>query len=84
MVKDKGGKTLEGMVSLDDDDTRWTWRPQSPWQAGDYQLVVGTDLEDLAGNSIGRPFEVDVVGPISAQVESETVVLPFRVAATGR
>ena len=84
VVKDKGGKTLEGMVSLDDDDTRWTWRPRSPWQSGEYQLVVGTDLEDLAGNSIGRPFEVDVVGPISAQVESQTVVLPFRVAATGR
>ena len=30
-----------------------------PWLAGDYDLVAFAFLEDLAGNRVGRAFEVD-------------------------
>jgi hypothetical protein len=46
--------------------------------------VVGTELEDLAGNSIARPFEVDLAGPISQRVMTETVSLPFQIAPLPR
>ena len=42
--------------------------------------MVGTELEDVAGNSVARPFEVDLAGPISKQIKVETVTLPLRIA----
>ena len=39
--------------------------PESPWQPGPYRLAIGTDLEDVAGNSVGAPFEVDLTAPIT-------------------
>jgi hypothetical protein len=43
--------------------------------------VAATTLEDLAGNSIARPFEVDIFRPVQHQVKTETVQVPFAVAA---
>jgi hypothetical protein len=83
-VQDAEGKILAGRVSIVREETRWRFTPKGPWGAGNYRLVVGADLEDVAGNSIARPFEVDATGPISVQVRTETVVLPFRIEGGGR
>ena len=34
-------------------------RPAEPWRAGSYKLLALDILEDVAGNQIGRAFEVD-------------------------
>lgn len=47
-----------GNVRVDTDETRWTMTPNEPWRSGDYALIALGILEDLAGNRIGRPFEV--------------------------
>jgi len=83
-VQDAERKVLPGQVSIVREETRWRFMPRSPWGAGNYRLVVGTDLEDVAGNSIARPFEVDVTGPISGRVTAETIALPFRIEGGGR
>jgi hypothetical protein len=83
-VADSAGRVVPGQISVSAAETRWSLTPEAPWRAGDYRLQVGTELEDLAGNSIARPFEVDVVHPITARVESETVSLPFRVVCPSR
>jgi hypothetical protein len=62
-----------------DAERRWQFAPGEPWHEGDYRLVIGADLEDVAGNSVARPFEVDVAGPISGRVATTTLNLPFRV-----
>jgi hypothetical protein len=59
-VEDGGGRTIEGDVSLEAADTRWSFRPRSAWSAGEYRLVALPILEDPAGNRIGRAFEVDM------------------------
>ena len=56
----------------------WTWSiwsfvPEKPWAAGRYSLVIDTTLEDLAGNSIGRPFEVDLFNPVRRTLKAPTV-----------
>jgi len=54
-----GGQTVvSGEPSLDDRETRWSFTPSENWQAGRYRLRVEGTLEDPAGNSILRPFEV--------------------------
>jgi hypothetical protein len=75
---------VAGQVSLGAGETRWRFAPASPWRKGAYRLVVGTELEDLAGNSVARPFEVDVAGPISSRVTTKTIELPFRIGLLSR
>ena len=38
----------------------WQFTPAEPWEVGKYDVAADTALEDVAGNQIGRPFEVDV------------------------
>jgi hypothetical protein len=83
-VQNAEGKVVPGQVSIVGEETRWRFTPKGPWGGGNYRLVVGTDLEDVAGNSIARPFEVDVSGPISRQVKTESVILPFKIEGGGR
>jgi hypothetical protein len=62
-----------------DGETRWLFTPRQPWAAGAYRLVTDTRLEDLAGNTIGRPFEVDETHPNTAEIKVETVETLFDV-----
>ena len=78
------GAALEGTATFEAWETGWVFKPRDRWTAGEYNLVIGTELEDLAGNGVGRPFEVDMAGPISRQVKTETVRLPFRVGPAAR
>lgn len=53
-----GSPQFEGNVTLTENETVWQFIPLEPWQAGKYVLRVDTRLEDLAGNSTQRAFEV--------------------------
>jgi hypothetical protein len=79
VVRDSQNRVVPGVVKLERAESLWRLTPEAAWTAGAYSFDVGTDLEDLAGNAVGRPFEVDLTGPISSRVKAETVSLPFRV-----
>jgi hypothetical protein len=79
-VTDSKGREIEGTIAITEKETRWSFTPKQPWQPGSYYLTADTALEDLAGNSIGRPFEIDVFHPIQRQLKSETVRIPFEVS----
>jgi sugar phosphate isomerase/epimerase len=49
------------------------------WPPGKYKLVIDTRLEDVCGNRVGRPFEVDILKPVTKAIEATTVELPFEV-----
>jgi len=78
-VRASTGEDVPGWISVAGGETLWRFTPAYPWRAGDYLLVIGTELEDMAGNSVARPFEVDLAGPISQRVATEKVTLPFRI-----
>jgi hypothetical protein len=78
-VTDEAGERIAGEIKLGERETVWTFTPAKPWKAGAYQLVADTRLEDLAGNSLGRPFEVDVLRPVEKKITTKTVSVPFRV-----
>jgi hypothetical protein len=78
-VRDSAGRPVKGDVELDEAETRFRLIPKAFWKpGGEYSLEVGTELEDLAGNSVGRPFEVDLSTPITDKVNSLAVSIPFR------
>jgi hypothetical protein len=82
-VTDAQGNRVDGTVQVTDEETRWHFTPKQPWRAGKYDLVVDTTLEDLAGNSVGRPFEVDLFRPLGRDVKPDTVTRPFQVREAG-
>jgi hypothetical protein len=58
-VVDSAGRSIAGSIAVARDETRWAFTPSVPWRPGEYKVRVDTSLEDLAGNRIGRPFDVD-------------------------
>ena len=73
------GNPLAGDVAIADEEKSWRFTPDKPWPAGKYQLVIDKALEDLVGNRIGVPFEVDQTGPIEKEVKVEIHRVPFEV-----
>jgi len=70
---------IAGKIGISDEETAWRFTPQQAWRAGDYKIRIETTLEDLAGNSIGRAFDVDTIEPIQKRIEVDTVEIPFTV-----
>jgi hypothetical protein len=70
---------ISGSISIAQKETEWRFVPQGSWKPGDYRLVVDTGLEDLAGNHIGQPFDIDTFEKVTQQITTTTVSLPFRV-----
>jgi hypothetical protein len=77
-VSNAGG-SVAGTVSVAREESEWRFAPERPWTAGNYQLVVDTGLEDLAGNRIGQPFDLDVFDRVTEHITSKTVSVPFTV-----
>jgi hypothetical protein len=68
-----------GTASVGSNETEWRFTPKGAWKAGEYKVVIDTTLEDLAGNRIGRAFDVDTFERVSEKISGKTVSLSFRV-----
>jgi len=77
----KQGASVLGEVTIDRQETRWSFTPRDPWTIGEYRLCVLTILEDLAGNRIGRAFEVDRFDRVDRSSEPESIDLRFTISA---
>lgn len=77
-VRTGEGRPLAGEIRVEQGETRWTFTPRAPWRAGEYRLVAAATLEDVAGNRIGRPFEVDAAGARGSE-RARGAVVPFRI-----
>jgi hypothetical protein len=71
-------------VTVGGDEASWSFRPENPWRAGKYAVRVDRTLEDLAGNGVGRPFEVDVFQKVERRGAAEWVDVPFEVVPAAR
>lgn len=80
-VHRRAGAALTGEATIGPHESSWTFVPATPWAAGDYELRVGSVLEDLAGNSIARPFDRDLAAdgkPVRETGETVSVVFAVR------
>ena len=80
-VEDATGVPVAGDVAITNQETHWVFTPAVTWAPGRYALVALGILEDLAGNRIGAPFELDVFERIDAPDEQESYRIPFEIAA---
>ena len=79
-VQTANGDQIAGKIELAKAESVWKFTPDTAWQPGAYQLVVGTVLEDLAGNSLQQPFAVDLSKqPEVSNPVGDSVTLPFEI-----
>jgi hypothetical protein len=78
-VADAHSREVDGTVRIDAGETRWSFTPATAWAAGKYDLVVDGTLEDRAGNSPGRPFEVANATEEVGVTAVREVVVPFEI-----
>jgi hypothetical protein len=79
-VFDEHRRAVAGRIQVGEGETLWQFVPDRAWTAGDYAIVVESALEDRAGNSIEKPFEVDVFEKVEAKVTRNEISIPFRVS----
>jgi len=78
-VEDEAGRRVDGEVEVGNWETRWMLTPSQPWAAGAYSLVASSILEDLAGNKIGTPFEIDVFEQVDETIAGKRFTIPFEI-----
>ena len=76
LIKVKGKM---GTKDLGEHERSLRFTPDTPWESGPYTLNVDTTLEDLAGNKVGRAFDVDTFQRVDAQVTARQISIPIRV-----
>ncbi len=59
-VTDAKGKRVEGEFEIGKHEKEWTYIAKNGWPEGQYHLEINGDLEDVAGNTPLRPFDLDL------------------------
>lgn len=54
------GAAIEGEFSLRQQESECAFHPVNAWRAGTFELRVNSTMEDLAGNSLRKPFEIEM------------------------
>ena len=78
-VRDAAGQPVEGVWTVGGGERVVTFAPKGTWARGAYKLVVDARLEDVCGNRVGEPFELDVLKPIPAKAVTKVAERPFAV-----
>ena len=76
-VNDAAGVALAGHGSAGIGEKAWRFEPQSPWEKDRYQVMVDPSLEDLAGNSLIRVFDRDLLRAEDAPADARQVAIDF-------
>jgi len=78
-VRDAEGRSVGARLEVFADGFRL--RRESGWEPGEYRLVVDPQLEDLAGNTVSRPFNVDLQAGSGYDLEPDPVERTFRIGS---
>jgi hypothetical protein len=73
----RGGEPIAGDAVVNAGETQWSFTPREPWRPGAYDVIALDILEDIAGNQVGRAFEVDNFDSVDKDPDPKTVTLPF-------
>ena len=78
-IRDASKALIAGSISVKDCETVLTFEPTDPWKSGTHIISIDTNIEDLAGNSLARPFEtkeleVETLVKVDAELAIEFVI----------
>lgn len=75
-VVDAKGNAVTGKIQVAKDGRSWQFTPAAAWQSEEYSVRVDGRLEDVAGNTPLRPFDVDQAAPRPVPQRLERVFRP--------
>ena len=78
-VQGPDGAPMAGDITVGRGEVAWSFTPRELWKAGPHHVVALGMLEDLAGNRIGRAFEVDQFDRSDRSAEPEKTLIPFHI-----
>jgi len=73
------GERVAGTIALADEERQWTFVPAQAWSGGAHRVAVQNNIEDLAGNNIGKAFEVDLFESVQPRLSNAVTYLEFGV-----
>ena len=76
-VKNMAGVAVPGQGFVGPGERCWSFEPESPWEESHYQVWVDARLEDLAGNSLIRVFDRDLMRAEDAPTDAGPVTIDF-------
>jgi hypothetical protein len=76
-IRDAAGAPVAGNGWIGADEQSWRFEPLSPWEAGHYTVVIDPRLEDLAGNSLARVFDRDLLRAEDTPIETRQAAIGF-------
>ena len=62
-VANAKGQSIAGAITIGKDEKSWGFTPTQSWQTGLHRVSVSPELEDVAGNTPSRPFDMDLLTP---------------------
>ena len=62
-VVNSNGQLVAGRIAVGKDEKSWRFTPRVPWDGKPHVITVSPDLEDVAGNTPSRPFDMDLLTP---------------------
>ena len=75
----EGQHWIPSTTKLTAEETELHFIPEKPWPKGTHQIRIRTLLEDLAGNNVGKPFEVDVFEEVQKRITVDYVNRTFTI-----
>ena len=73
------GNAVPGTISIGPEERSWSFTPTDAWQPGQYEFVALDILEDVAGNQVGRAFEVDNFDTVDKDPDPKAVTRSFEI-----
>jgi hypothetical protein len=78
-VSDGAGARIDGSIALQNEEREAIFTPAQPWRSGPHKLLIQTTIEDLAGNNIGKSFEVDLFEGVQRRLNHSVATVPFEI-----
>ncbi|WP_435622528.1 Ig-like domain-containing protein [Flagellimonas sp.] len=72
-IRNSKDQTLEGTISLSENESKLVFKPIEKWTLGTYSIHVNPVLEDLAGNNLERLFDTDLQNATTIQKIDNTL-----------
>lgn len=76
-VEHATGERVDGDVRTGAGDRSWSFTPRAEWKLGRYRVVALSILEDVAGNRLSGPFEVDAFDRVDSGSPPQRYVRDF-------
>ncbi|MEM7549821.1 MAG: hypothetical protein AAF363_09105 [Bacteroidota bacterium] len=76
IITDDENNPVEGVISIKNRETQWSFQPKYHWKPGEYVLYVNARLEDPSGNNLNGLFDHGI-GSLRYKKEGIVESIPF-------